>query len=56
MNAIAQPSQRGAISNGYSLLITCYLSGQISEPQWQEHLNDEVFRAWLRRRTYSRKP
>lgn len=31
----------------YELLLACYRSGQISEAQWQEHLRDEVFRAWL---------
>jgi hypothetical protein len=31
----------------YALLLACYRSGQISERQWQEHLRDEVFRAWL---------
>jgi len=33
----------------YSKLLECYKSGQISERQWQEHLKDEVFCAWLRR-------
>lgn len=33
----------------YDLLLACYLSGQVSEKQWQEHLKDEVFRAWLLR-------
>lgn len=56
MNAVAQPSQQVAISHGYSIMLTCYLSGQVSERQWQEHLNDEVFRAWIKRITYSRKP
>lgn len=34
----------------YQALLECYQSGQISERQWQEHLKDEVFIAWLRRR------
>ena len=33
----------------YALLLECYRSGQISERQWQAHLRDEVFRAWLKR-------
>lgn len=37
----------------YALLLACYRSGQISERQWQEHLKDEVFRAWLKREAAS---
>jgi len=33
----------------YSGLLACYRSGQISEAQWCAHLEDEVFRAWLKR-------
>lgn len=33
----------------YDLLLQCYRSGQISEAQWQQHLKDEVFSAWLKR-------
>lgn len=33
----------------YSLLLDCYLSGQIPASAWAEHLKDEVFRAWLTR-------
>jgi hypothetical protein len=33
----------------YSLLLACYRSGQISAAQWEEHLKDEVFRAWLQK-------
>ncbi len=33
----------------YALLLECYRSGQISERQWQAHLLDEIFRAWLKR-------
>jgi hypothetical protein len=29
-------------------LLACYRSGQITDAQWQEHLRDEVFRAWLK--------
>jgi hypothetical protein len=32
----------------YELLLQCYRSGQISERQWQEHLKDEAFAAWIR--------
>lgn len=31
----------------YEALLACYRSGQISERQWQEHLKDELFRAWV---------
>lgn len=31
----------------YELLLACYRSGQVSERQWQEHLQDEGFRKWL---------
>ena len=34
----------------YESLLVCYRSGQMSESQWQAHLKDEVFRAWLKRR------
>jgi len=33
----------------YDLLLQCYLSGQMSEAEWQLHLQDEVFAAWLKR-------
>lgn len=33
----------------YSMLLACYRSGQMNERQWQEHLKDEVFAAWLKR-------
>lgn len=33
----------------YALLLACYRSGQISPAQWQEHLRDEVFAAWVKR-------
>jgi len=32
--------------NNYDLLIACIRSGQVSEKQIQEHLKDEVFRAY----------
>ena len=31
----------------YELLLICYRSGQVSERQWQEHLKDAGFVAWL---------
>lgn len=31
-------------------LLLAYKSGQMSEAQWQEHLKDELFCAWLKRR------
>ncbi len=36
--------------NTYELLLACWLSGQISDQKWLEHLKDEVFRKWLARR------
>jgi len=33
----------------YALLLACYRSGQITPAQWQEHLRDEVFAAWLKK-------
>jgi len=35
--------------NNYAYLLACRNSGQISDAQWQEHLQDEVFRAWLKK-------
>jgi hypothetical protein len=32
------------------LILACYQSGQMTEAQWLEHLKDETFAAWLRRR------
>ena len=31
-------------------LLLCYLSGQMSERQWQAHCTDHGFRAWLKGR------
>jgi hypothetical protein len=33
----------------YALLLECYRSGQMSEAEWQQHLGDELFAAWLKR-------
>jgi hypothetical protein len=33
----------------YALLFECYRSGQMSEAEWQQHLRDELFAAWLKR-------
>lgn len=33
----------------YQSLWELYRAGQISERQWQEHLKDELFVAWLKR-------
>jgi hypothetical protein len=40
--------------NYYADLLACYRSGQISEQQWQQHLRDEVFVAWLKKQDNSR--
>jgi len=34
----------------YALLLECYRSGQMCEAEWQQHLQDELFVAWLKRR------
>jgi len=31
-------------------LLMCYRSGQMLEAEWQEHLRDEMFAAWVKRR------
>jgi hypothetical protein len=31
----------------FELLLACYKSGQVSERQWQEHLKDADFAAWM---------
>jgi hypothetical protein len=31
----------------YADLLACYLSGQIEPVQWEEHLQDKDFVAWL---------
>lgn len=33
--------------SNFELLLACYKSGQVSEYQWQEHLKDADFAAWL---------
>jgi len=33
----------------YALLLECYRAGQMSEAEWQQHLQDELFAAWLKR-------
>lgn len=44
--------QTGNRYSHYELLYTCYLSGQISDRQWQQHLTEnEVFRKWVETRT-----
>lgn len=34
---------------GYHLLWDCYRSGQMSAAQWNEHLRDDLFVAWLKK-------
>jgi len=33
--------------SNFELLLACYKSGQVSERQWQEHLKDADFAAWM---------
>jgi len=35
----------------FELLLACYKSGQVSERQWQDHLKDTDFAAWLDQNT-----
>lgn len=32
----------------FSAILACYRSGQMSERQWQQHLSDPPFRAWIK--------
>lgn len=36
-------------SSRYDLVLACWKSGQMSERQWQEHLKDEHFAAWVKK-------
>lgn len=38
----------------YAAILACYRSGQVSERQWQEHMRDEVFAAWVRKQEKTR--
>jgi len=29
------------------MLLACYRSGQVSERQWQAHMENKAFRAWV---------
>lgn len=33
----------------FTMILACYRSGQMSEAQWQDHMRDELFAAWVRR-------
>jgi hypothetical protein len=33
----------------YGLLLECYRSGQMLESEWHQHLQNELFAAWLKR-------
>lgn len=37
----------------FAALLACRLSGQIPDAAWDEHLTDELFCAWLRRKGYA---
>lgn len=37
---------RGAREEGYSRLLDCYRSGQVTEAEWTEHLLDDDFLCW----------
>lgn len=36
-------------AQSYRLLLDCYHTGQLTEKQWNEHLKDEQFAAWVER-------
>jgi hypothetical protein len=38
--------------SNYQALLACYQSGQITDHQWQQHLKDQVFAAWLKKSGY----
>lgn len=31
----------------FEMLLACYRSGQVSERQWQAHMEDKAFRVWV---------
>jgi hypothetical protein len=37
------------MSHRYDLILACYLSGQMTEKQWHEHVKNEHFAAWVRK-------
>ena len=39
------------MSDDFRLILACYLSGQMSEQQWEAHKQDALFRLWLDRTT-----
>lgn len=43
------------ITLSYQLLLEYYLSGQVSERQWQEHLKEEDFATWIQREANKRR-
>lgn len=36
------------MSARFDLILACYVSHQMTEQQWQEHLRDELFSAWYK--------
>jgi len=39
--------------NRFQLLLDCYVSGQMTDADWEWHLEtDEMFKAWFLKRTY----
>lgn len=47
---VPEARKANASCGARELLLACYLSGQINERQWQEHLRDDFFAAWVKRR------
>lgn len=33
----------------FAMILACYRSGQMTEAQWQDHMRDELFAAWVAR-------
>lgn len=38
------------VMSQFEAILLCYESGQMTEVQWHNHLNDELFCAWLKKR------
>ena len=36
------------LTDSWPMVLACYRSGQVSEAQWQQHLADPVFAAWVK--------
>ena len=39
------------MTDAFSLILACYLSGQIDDAAWQAHLADPLLRLWIEHTT-----